>query len=267
VINKTALAIGAHPDDIEFCMAGTLLLLKKAGFQIHYLNVANGSCGSTNYGAAAMRRIRAREAQAAARRLGAIHHRPMVDDLEIVYSVKLLRSVAAVVRKVRPVILLTHSPQDYMEDHMATSRLAVTAAFARGMPNFETTPASSATDYEVTVYHALPHGLCDGLGERVIPGAFVNTSSVHDAKLEALAEHRSQQTWLGVSQKMNSFLLCMESMSRAVGRMSRKFKFAEGWRRHLHLGLCKAGTDPLRDALGRDYAVNEIYQQRSKPRA
>ena len=36
------LAIAAHPDDIEFMMAGTLLLLKQAGCETHYLNIANG---------------------------------------------------------------------------------------------------------------------------------------------------------------------------------------------------------------------------------
>ena len=40
-----AMAIGAHPDDIEFSMAGTLLLLKRAGFETHYFNIASGNCG------------------------------------------------------------------------------------------------------------------------------------------------------------------------------------------------------------------------------
>lgn len=53
---------------------------------------------------------------------------------------KYLRQVAAVVRMAKPDIVLTHSPQDYMEDHMAASRLAVTAAFAHGIPNFQTDP-------------------------------------------------------------------------------------------------------------------------------
>ncbi|HEU4902789.1 MAG TPA: PIG-L family deacetylase, partial [Flavisolibacter sp.] len=34
---KTAIAIAAHPDDIEFMMAGTLLQLKAAGYETHYL--------------------------------------------------------------------------------------------------------------------------------------------------------------------------------------------------------------------------------------
>ena len=41
-----ALAIAAHPDDIEFVMAGTLLMLQRAGWEIHCLNVANGNLGS-----------------------------------------------------------------------------------------------------------------------------------------------------------------------------------------------------------------------------
>jgi N-acetylglucosamine malate deacetylase 1 len=264
---QIAIAIGAHPDDIEFGMAGTLLLLKQAGFRIHYLTLASGNCGSTKYGAAALRKIRAREARMAARILGATYHPPIVDDLEIVYSVNLLRSLAAVIRRVRPAIVLTHSPQDYMEDHTETCRLAVTATFARGMPNFKTTPACPAADYEVTLYHALPHGLCDSLGSRVTPGAFVNTTSVQGVKRAALASHKSQQNWLNASQKMNSFLLAMERTSLEVGRMSARFKFAEGWRRHLHLGFCREDSDPLRDALGRNYLINKTYQRSLCPKS
>ena len=48
----TALAIAAHPDDIEFVMAGTLLLLREAGWEIHYFNVTTGEMGSTVMNAA-----------------------------------------------------------------------------------------------------------------------------------------------------------------------------------------------------------------------
>ena len=64
---KVVLAIGAHPDDIEFYMAGTLLLLKKAGFEVHYLNVASGNCGSVQYNSMTTRSVRLTEARAAAR--------------------------------------------------------------------------------------------------------------------------------------------------------------------------------------------------------
>ena len=64
---KSAIAIGAHPDDIEFYMAGTLLLLQQAGYEIHYLNVASGNCGSLEHNSARARIVRAfRESRRAA---------------------------------------------------------------------------------------------------------------------------------------------------------------------------------------------------------
>jgi len=259
--DKTAIAIGAHPDDIEFYMAGTLLLLRQAGWKTHYLTLASGNCGSTRHNARQTSRIRGAEARAAAKILGAEFHASITDDLEILYCMDLLRRVAATVRQVKPAILLTHSPQDYMEDHSNTCRLSVTAAFIRGAPNFKTIPSRSVADYETTIYHAMPHGLRDNLRRRIVPGALVNTTAVHQTKLQALAAHRSQQEWLDSSQGMNSYLRTMEEMSRDVGRMSRRYPFAEGWRRHLHLGFCGPEADPLKDALGRDYLVNRAYER------
>src|ERR1043166_640955 len=114
--NKVAIAIGAHPDDIEFYMAGTLLMLKKGGYSIHYMNLASGNCGTTEYNGPTTRSIRKTEARAAAKVLGAQFHASLTDDLEIIYSLDLLRSLSAVIREVKPEIVLTHSPQDYMED-------------------------------------------------------------------------------------------------------------------------------------------------------
>ena len=259
--SKVAIAIGAHPDDIEFYMAGTLLMLKEKGYEIHYLNVASGNCGSAEYNAAMTRSIRNTEARAAAKILGAQFHPSITDDLEIIYNLELLRALSAVIREVKPGIVLTHSPQDYMEDHTNTSRLAVTAAFTRGMPNFKTAPPRPTADGEVTVYHAMSHGLCDGLRRRLIPGAYVNTTSMHKTQLKALAAHKSQQNWLDVSQGLNSYLLAMEDMSLAVGRMSKRFKHAEGWRRHLHFGFCASDADPLAQTLGKNCLVNQAYEQ------
>src|SRR2546426_3901836 len=247
---KTAIAIGAHPDDIEFYMAGTLLLLKRAGGEIHYMTVANGSCGSVRYNVAQTRAIRRKESIRAAAVLGAYYHSSLVNDLEILYDLKPLRRLAAVIREVSPSIVLTHSPQDYMEDHENTCRLTVTAAFARGMQNFSTQPSRPAIDAEVALYHAMPHGLCDALRRRVAAELYVNTASVHALKREALACHRSQKEWLDVSQGMDSYLIAMDHLSWAVGRMSGRFKHAEGWRRHSHLGFCSEANDPLRLALG-----------------
>jgi LmbE family N-acetylglucosaminyl deacetylase len=243
------LAIAAHPDDIEFSMAGALLLLKQVGHEPHVMNLANGCCGSTERSAAQTAAAREREARAAADLLGAVFHPSVVNDLEIFYEDRLLRRVAAVVREVSPEIVLTHSPVDYMEDHTNACRLAVTAAFVRGMPNYQTDPPCPPVDAPVTVYHAQPHGNRDPLGELVRPHCYLDIASVFAEKTRLLACHASQQHWLDQSQGMSSMALAMREQAQELGRMSGRLTLAEGWRKHLHLGFCPAEADPLATAL------------------
>lgn len=259
---KTAIAIGAHPDDIEFYMAGTLVLLQRAGWEIHYLNIANGCCGSQQYGPRELARIRLREAKRAANVLDAHFHPPLCNDMEILYDLKLVRRVAAIIREVRPGIVLTHPPVDYMEDHTNTCRLVVTAAFTHAMPNFRSIPPRPTADYDLTIYHCIPHTMQDPLRRRVTPEIFINTASVQDVKRQALVEHQSQHAWLVASQGMNSFVAKADTDARQVGRLSKKLKFAEGWWRHLHYGYSASEVNPLREALGKDYLVNKAYERR-----
>jgi N-acetylglucosamine malate deacetylase 1 len=257
-----ALAIAAHPDDIEFMMAGTLCLLHDAGWKVHYMNLSSGNLGSLTKPPAQTMRTRRREAQAAARLLGAEWHAPVCHDLEILYDSRTLRRVAAVIRAVAPTVLLTHAPADYMEDHMTTARLTVTAAFAREIPGYRTTPARRAIAAPVTIYHASPHGLRDGLRQRIMPGAFVDITDVQARKRAALACHESQKSFLDSTQGMGSFVRTMDGFAREIGRLSGRFEFAEGWRRHSHLGFCDEAADPLADALGDRYLVNAEYERR-----
>ena len=244
-----AIAIAAHPDDIEFGMAGTLLLLKEAGWETHYLNLSTGNCGSMVTNSATTARIRRQEAQAAAKILGATWYPPFCYDLEIVYSVERVRWLAALIRDVNPRIILTHSPVDYMEDHTETCRLTVTAAFSKGMPNFQTTPRRASVVGDVTLYHAMPHGLVTPLREPVAPDLLVDTSSVHGKKRAALAAHASQKEWLDATQGMDSYLAAMDELSARTAAMGRGLKLAEGWRRHLHLGFSAKEEDPLSEVL------------------
>ena len=252
-MNRTALAITAHPDDIEFSMAGTLLLLKQAGWDIHCFNVANGSLGSTVMNAARTVTVRRTEAKNAAKIMGAAWHPPVSNDCEIIYSLPLLRKIAAVVRKVNPSVVLTHAPQDYMEDHMETCRLAVTASFCKNFPNYRSTPPTKPGSGDVTVYHTMPHMLSTPLGERVHPEAYVDVTTVMEQKTAALAAHACQKQWLDETQGMDSFLLTMKSFMVTLGKESKKFRFAEGWRKHLHAGFCAEDADPLAEALGTHY--------------
>lgn len=246
---KTAFAIGAHPDDIEIFMSGTLILLKEAGYEIHYMNIANGCCGTIDYGVATITKMRRDESIAAAELIGAVFHETLCDDLSIFYDKPTLARVASVMRVVAPEIVLTHSPSDYMEDHQNTCRLAVTAAFVRGMPNFHVEPPREFTQQKVTVYHAQPFLHVDPLRRPVAPDLYVDVSGVLEQKVAMLAEHKSQKKWLDESQGHDSYLQTMQDLDRQCGEMSGKFEYAEGWRRHLHLGLCGPEDDPLTGAL------------------
>ena len=257
---KTAIAIAAHPDDIEFKMAGTLLLLKKAGWDIHCFNLCNGNGGSTVHGSEDTAAIRRQEAQAAAAILGAFWHPPIARDLELIYHPDLIRKVASVIRQVRPSIVLTHPFSDYMEDHMIAGRLACTAAFAHGVPNFATDPPRNSYPDNVTVYHCMPHGGRDPLRRKVMPGAWVDTTAVHATARQALAEHKSQAGWLDSTQGSSNYLLDLDAHARKMGAESGKSDFAEGWTRHLHLGFSTVDTDPLAEALAKLYSINPLFE-------
>lgn len=251
-MSKRVFAVVAHPDDIEFMMAGTLIRLQRAGYEVHYMTVADRSCGSIRHDAETIARIRRQESIDAAGVIGAFYHESLVNDGEIFFEKDTLRRLSSVMREVAPTILLTHPIQDYMEDHMNTCRLAVTSAFKLGMPNWPVDPPREAVDQPVTVYHALPYGLRDPLRRPVTPDLYVDIGEVLPVKREMLAMHASQKEWLDATQGIDSYLDTMEEMSREVGRMSGHFEYAEGWTRHLHLGFCDEDDNPLVEDLPDD---------------
>jgi len=253
---KTALAIGCHPDDIEFMMAGTLFLLKEQGVSLHYLNVANGNCGTLEYNRQEIEVIRRNEAQTAAAYLGATWYESITNDLEVVYDLNLVRKVAAVIRHVAPDIILVPALHDYMEDHMNTARIAVTAAFTNSMPNFSTIPHEDTIQKEVALYHALPYGLHDGLSNKIKAQLYVDISTVIDLKKQMLSCHTSQRNWLDDSQKLDSYVQTMSDMSHQVGKDSGKYTFAEGWIRHNPLGYSSPRFSPLEEILQKYVTVS-----------
>lgn len=242
---KVAFAVAAHPDDIEFMMAGTLVLLGQAGYELHYMNIANGCCGSATMGREETAAARDKEARAAAGGIGATFHPPLVNDLEIFYDRPTLARLCAVLRQVNPRILLVPSPADYMEDHVNAARLAVSAAFCRGMRNFPTEPAVEPASQELAVYHAMPYGLLDPLRDPVAAHFYVNVETVLPTKTRMLSCHRSQKEWLDVSQGVDSYLKTMQDMAAKAGQASGQWQYAEGWQRHLHAGFGVETFDPL----------------------
>ena len=61
--------------------------------------------------------------------------------------------------------------------------------------------------------------------------------------------HASQKRWLDESQGHDSYLDALSELDRGLGALSGGFEYAEGWRRHLHLGFCDEEADPLGETL------------------
>ena len=111
---SVALAIGAHPDDIEFGCGATLAKWAAAGCRIHHLVLTDGSKGTWNPDADISELIRSRRAEQseAARRLGGRDEVTFLDqvDGELVESVELRSRIARHIRTVRPDVVLGHDP-------------------------------------------------------------------------------------------------------------------------------------------------------------
>ena len=246
---KTAIAIASHPDDIEFGMAGTLLMLKDAGYEVHYMNIANGSLGTNRYDYQTIVRMRREEAMNAAKLAGMHFHESICDDIEVFYTYELLAKLVPVVREVEPEIVLTHGPFDYMEDHINSGRLAVSAAFCRGMTNMKCAPTAKPTLQDVAVYHSMPHSMTDQIRRPVIPDFFVDVTSKMDMKRDMLACHKSQKEWLDISQGNDAYLIDMANKAIVFGEKSGVFPYAEAWIKHNPVGFCADDFNPLEDAL------------------
>jgi LmbE family N-acetylglucosaminyl deacetylase len=249
---KVALAVGAHPDDVEFMMAGTMAALGDAGYELHIFTVGNGNCGTAVYDHNDICRLRAAEGHAAASVIGATYHEGLVNDIEIFYHELTLRRVTALVRELEPEIVLTHPPQDYMEDHQNTCRLMVSACFCRGMRNWQSNPARPPTFQDVYLYHANPHGNHDGMRNLIVPTLFVDIGDKMDVKEEMLRRHATQKEWLDTSQGMDSYLITMRDICGQMGEMApQALAYAEGFRQHMHAGLSAQDGDKLAEVLGK----------------
>ena len=250
--SQTVFAVAAHPDDIEFNMAGTLSLLAKAGFEPHMMNLSRSSLDSNELPESEIASIRRQEAERSAAVIDAIYHPPIADDLLILYDERLLREMVAVVREIRPTIVLLPSLNDYMEDHTNTARLVVTACFSRAMRHFRSIPPRDACEQDVCLYHAQPHLNRDGMRQLVVPSLFVNVTDEVDTKRTMLGCHESQRQWLDETQGLDDYLESMRHSAAEVAQMSGQtgWEYAEGFRQHSHIGFSAIDRDLLTEVLG-----------------
>ena len=228
---KTVLSFGAHPDDAEFMCAGTLVLLREKGWEVHISTMTPGDCGTVEYGREEISTIRKAEAAKAAAVLDGTYHCLECGDIFIMYDRPTLLKAIELVRKVRPTIVLTLSPTDYMVDHETASRLAQTACFACGVVNIQT-PGADPFEPVPYLYYMDPVEGKDNLGREVRASTMVDITSVMDKKEQMLCCHESQRNWLLKHHGMDDYVIMMKAFAEKRGREV-GCDFAEGFRQHL----------------------------------
>lgn len=196
-VPESAMAIVAHPDDIEFSCAGTTSRWARAGARISYVLCTSGDVGIAEPGMTRARAIEIREAESreAARIAGAA---------EIVFlrepdgmlqpTLELRKKLVREIRRFRPEVVITGDPtvvfasEDYINhpDHRAAATAALDAVFpAAGQPNlFEELAEEGLTAHKPRKVYV---NIWDNHAD-----VFVNIEDTLELKIEALRAHRSQ---------------------------------------------------------------------------
>ena len=187
---SSALAIGAHPDDVEFGCGGLLAKWAADGCVVHHLVCTDGSKGTwdANVDVAALAARRQDEQREAARRLagdraGEVRFLGYVDG-ELDSGLEARGQVALVIRELRPSVVLGHDPWKRYRlhpDHRHAGLLACEGIVAARDPHFYK---------EQPVPHHRPDALL--LWEADEPDHAEDVSAVVDLKLDALEAHVSQ---------------------------------------------------------------------------
>ena len=185
---RRILAVGAHPDDVEFGCGGILIKEAARGHEITILNLSCGEAASS--GAPESRR---REAQAAAEVIGArLEILDLEGDSRIDYRPQNAVAIARVLRRVRPHIVLAPSPEENQHpDHAKAGRLVRDAArLARygGLEDLSPTPPHAID--ALYFYDVTGTGL--GSAAAGLPWILVDISEAVPAWRRAMECHASQ---------------------------------------------------------------------------
>ncbi|TRC95752.1 PIG-L family deacetylase [Mesorhizobium sp. WSM4303] len=163
------LALGAHPDDIEIFMFGTMAAYAAQGAELTFAIATDGAKGGKG-DPSVLARVRREEAAAAAALLGATPRFLDFPDGELMADAALIGSLKGLIRETTADLVITHAPNDYHADHRALSDgVRIAASFA------------------VPVLHTDTMG-----GTGFSPTHYVDISAYHDVKIQAIRAHRSQ---------------------------------------------------------------------------
>jgi LmbE family N-acetylglucosaminyl deacetylase len=225
-----ALAVYAHPDDPEISSGGTLAAWGRAGAEVHVLTCTRGDKGSRDPATdpEKLARHRSGEVAAAAKVLGLAGHEQLpIDDGELENTEDLRRRIVAVIRRVRPDVVVCPDPtavffgDSYFNhrDHRAVGWAALDAV-APGAGNPLYFPDAGAA-------HQVPTVLLSGTLE---PNAWVDIGETLDDKVEALRCHRSQ-----LGDRDEGWVRAVLVQRAEDGGTMAGVRYAEGFRR-LQLG-------------------------------
>jgi LmbE family N-acetylglucosaminyl deacetylase len=228
---RTVLAIGAHPDDVEISCAGTLALLHAKGWKVECATMTPGDCGSTTRTRAEISAIRKKEAAASAAVLNGKYQCMECDDVFITYDRPTLLKVIKLIRQVKPEIVFTMSPEDYMVDHEITSDVVRTACFSAGMNNIGTDGIEPFLSVP-HLYYLDPMEGKDILGNAIHATTIVDISSTMGKKEQMFLCHESQVSWLMAHHGVDEYLESIRTSSAIRGKMV-GVQCAEGFRQHL----------------------------------
>lgn len=239
------LAIHAHPDDVEILAGGTVALLAAQGHQVTIATMTPGDCGSAELGPDDIAKVRRSEAAAAAALIGASYLCVEFRDLAIFNDDTSRRRVTGVLRQVRPDVILTSSPVDYLCDHEATSMLVRDACFGAPAPNYRA-PGNPIAGIPHLYFMDAIEGV-DREGRRMQPDFLVDVTGVFETKRAMLACHASQREWLRHHHGTDDYILQMERWSRERGQAAGT-EYAEGFRQYR--GHPYPATPLLQELLG-----------------
>lgn len=189
-VPRSALAIGAHPDDVEFGAGGTLAKWAAAGCVVHHLVCTDGAKGTwdVDVDTAALAARRQTEQRAAAAVLSGAQAGEVVFlghvDGELDSGLEARSEVARVIRELRPEVVLGHDPWKQYRlhpDHRHAGLLACEGVVAARDPHFFR---------EHGLAHHRPTALMLWEAER--PDHLEDVSTSIEVKLAALAMHESQ---------------------------------------------------------------------------
>lgn len=196
-VPESAMAIVAHPDDIEFSCVGLLARWAKLGTQISYVLCTSGDVGIAEPGMTRARATEIREAESreAAQIAGAAEIIFLREpDGMLQATLDLRKKLVREIRRFRPEVIVTGDPTivfsgaDYINhpDHRAAGLAALEAAFpAAGQPNlFEELADEGLKAHKVRKVYV---NLWDGNGD-----LYVNIEDTIDIKVNALRAHKSQ---------------------------------------------------------------------------